>query len=153
MKKNHSEPIAPGHMGKEHDHHVEQTHKTHGGDRKNDGAGRHGHDESGHRAHSEHKAPTHPEGGQAKVNHAPGAFGYPGKVMHMDHEHQLIGGDYKQSDHEPAILKHQTGPNGWDGMHTGLGTAPHGFGHQKSQKSGNLRLSGHPGSHQIGKRK
>ena len=28
-------------------------------------------------------------------------------------------------------------------MHAGLGTQPHGFGHQKSQKSGQLRMSGH----------
>lgn len=147
------EGFTPGHMGKEHTHHVEQGHKMKGHERKNDGAGRHGHDESGHRAHSEHKEPRHPEGGHAPVNHAEGAFGYPGHVMGLDRDGgKLVGGDYNQASHEPAVLKHEPGPNGWDGLHAGLGAKPSGYGHQGSQKKGNLRLSGHPGSHQIGKR-
>jgi hypothetical protein len=133
-------------------HKVEAGHKT-----ERDGAGRHGADESGHRSYSEHKEPHHPAGSHTKQHEdAPksghGPFGYPGAHMQMDHEHQLIGGNYKQSDHEPAVLKHEPGPNGWAGMHAGLGTQPHGFGHQKSQKSGQLRMSGHPGAHRVGKR-
>jgi len=146
------EPTAPSKMGKEHDHHVEQTHKMHGPKTKMDGAGRHGHNESGHMQHSEHKSPTHPMGSHAPVDGSPGAFGYPGNEMKMDHEHQLVGGNYKQSDHMPAILNHEPGAHGFPGMHAALGTKSHGYGHQQSQKKGQLRMSGHSGAHQVGKR-
>jgi hypothetical protein len=149
------EPTAPGHMGKEHDHHVEQGHMVHGPKVKNDGAGRHGADESGHMARSEHKAPTHPAGSHTKQGHDPvkdGAYGYPGEVARLSDQHVLVGENYKQSDHMPAVLKHEPGAAGFPGLHAGLGTQPHGFGHQHSQKKGQLRMSGHPGSHQVGKR-
>lgn len=153
-----SSNAAYGHAteGKPNEHHIEQGHKTHGSERKNGGAGRHGHDESGHSHYSEHKTPHHPEGSHAAVNHAAGAFGYPGHTMEMDHEHQLIGGNYKQSDHEPAVLQTPNGQGftaGHQGITAGIGTGSHGYGHQQSQKRGNLRLSGHSGAHQVGKRK
>lgn len=149
------EKTAPGHMGAMHDHHVEQGHKMHGPKTKMDGAGRHGHDESGHMAHSEHRAPTHPAGSHTKQGHDPvkdGAYGYPGEVQRMSDAHVLVGENYKQSDHMPAVLKHEPGAHGFPGMHAALGTKSHGFGHQQSQKSGVLRNSGHPQAHRIGKR-
>jgi Family of unknown function (DUF6496) len=150
------EPTAPGHMGKEHDHHVEQGHMVHGPKVKNDGAGRHGADESGHMAYSEHKQPHHPAGSHTVQGYIPageGVAGHPGDVMKLAHDGgKLIGGDYQQSDHEPAVLKHEPGPNGWAGLHAGLGTKPSGYGHQQSQREGVLRNSGHPQAHRIGKR-
>lgn len=158
--KHHHEATAPGHMGKEHDHHIEQGHKVKGSDaRQNDGAGRHGHNESGHSSYSEHKAPRHPEGSHAPVNHAPGAFGYPGKTMAIqagDKDHALVGGNYNQANHEPAVLQTPNGQGftaGHPGITASAGSKPHGFGHQASQRDGVHRLSGHSGAHMIGKRK
>jgi hypothetical protein len=154
-RKMKHEPTRPGHMGKEHDHHVEQTHKMHGHKTKMDGAGRHGHNESGHMEHSEHKAPHHPAGSHTKQGHDPvkdGAYGYPGEVQRMGDAHVLVGENYKQSDHMPAVLKHEPGAHGFPGIHAALGTKSHGFGHQQSQKQGVLRNSGVPGAHRIGKR-
>ena len=157
------EPTAPGRMGSMHDHHVEQGHKMKGHERKNDGAGRHGHDESGHRAYSEHAAPRHPESGHGghksthhETDHAAGAFGYPGKTMEMDHEHQLVGGNYSQTMHEPAVLKTPDGQGftaGHQGISAGMGKQPSGYGHQQHQRDGVHRLSGAPNAHRIGKRK
>ena len=149
------EKTAPGHMGAMHDHHVEQTHKMHGPKTKMDGAGRHGHNESGHMEHSEHRAPTHPAGSHTTSGHIPaseGIAGHPGTTLGMSDAHVLVGENYKQSDHEPAVLKHDPGPNGWAGLHAGLGTKPSGYGHQASQRDGVLRNSGHPQAHRIGKR-
>ena len=160
VKKHHSfassdAPHGAASMGKPEHHEQPVGHKVKGSERKNDGAGRHGADESGHRSYSEHKSPRHPEGSHAPVNHAPGAFGYPGKTMEIqagDQDHVLVGGNYSQSMHEPAVLTHTPGPAGGIGMHTGMGKTPHGYGHQQSQKRGVHRLSGHSGAHQIGKR-
>jgi hypothetical protein len=154
-RKMKHEKTAPGHMGAMHDHHVEQTHKMHGPKTKMDGAGRHGHNESGHMEHSEHRAPTHPAGSHTTSGHIPaseGIAGHPGTTLHMGDAHVLVGENYKQSDHMPAVLKHEPGANGFPGMHAALGTKSHGFGHQQSQKSGVLRNSGHPQAHRIGKR-
>ncbi len=150
--KNHHEKTAPGHMGKVHDHHEEQGHMVkapRGAER--DGAGRGGHDMDYHSA-SEHKAPRHPEGSHAMVDHSPGAFGYPGKQMHMDHEHQLVGENYSQTAHEPAKLTHVAGPAGGIGTTAGMGKTPSGYGHKASQRDGVHRLSGHSGAHRLGKR-
>jgi hypothetical protein len=120
-----------------------------------DGAGRHGHDME-MRSHTEHKAPTHPEGSHTVQGYIPageGVAGHPGEVMRLSHDGgKLIGGDYSQSAHEPAVLKHEPGPNGFPGMHAGLGTKPSGYGHAAHQRSGVLRNSGHPNAHRIGKR-
>jgi hypothetical protein len=138
---------------------MEQGHKTHGGDRKNDGAGRHGHNESGHMSHSEHKAPRHPGGSHTVQGYIPaseGVAGHPGDVLKLAHDGgKLIGGNYNQADHEPAVLKTPDGQGftaGHPGIHAGMGSGSHGFGHQGSQRKGNLRTSGHSGAHQIGKR-
>jgi hypothetical protein len=155
-EKNHHEKTAPGKMGAVHDHHEEQTHKVHGSERKNDGAGRQGHDME-LRSRTEHRAPTHPEGSHVPLNPSPGPMGHPGLVLGLDHDGgKLIGGDYSQSAHEPAKLKMSEGQGftaGHPGMHVAMGTKPSGYGHQAHQRSGNLRLSGHPNSHQLGKRK
>jgi hypothetical protein len=155
-RKMKHEYTAPGHMGKVHDHHEEQGHKVSGNERKNDGAGRHGHDESGHMSRSEHKRPTHPAGSHTVQGYIPpgeGVAGHPGEIMRMAHDGgDLVGDNYKQSDHMPAILKHEPGAAGFPGMHAGMGSKPHGFGHQQSQRKGVERLSGHSAAHRIGKR-
>ena len=160
-KKHHSfessnQPFGQTKAGEAAAHAIPQGHKVHGTEKKNDGAGRHGHDMEMHHA-SEHKSPHHPEGGTAHSNHAAGAFGYPGKIMEMDHEHQLIGGNYSQTMHEPAVLKTPDGQGftaGHPGIHAGMGGAkPSGYGHQAHQKQGVHRLSGHPQAHRIGQRK
>jgi hypothetical protein len=150
----HHEATAPGHMGAAHDHHEEQRHMVHAPKHaEKDGAGRHGHDMEYH-SRSEHKEPRHPEGSHASTNDAPGTMGYPGTIMGLAHDGgKLIGDNYSQTAHEPAKLTNVKGPAGGIGMTAGMGTKPHGFGHQQSQRKGNLRLSGHSGSHQLGQRK
>jgi hypothetical protein len=152
------EPTAPGHMGKEHDHHIEQGHKVSGHERKNDGAGRRGHDME-LRGRTEHKEPHHPAGSHTKQGYDPmvehGKAGYPGEHMRMGHEHDLVGENYSQTAHEPAVLKTPDGQGftaGHPGIHAGMAKQPSGYGHQAHQKSGPLRNSGHPGAHRIGKR-
>ena len=163
-------PHGAASMGKPEQHHIEQGHKTMAGRHSEvDGAGRKGHDESGHRSYSEHKAPTHPSGnnpsGLDNSTHHPnahgaGAFGYPGKVMELDHDggHHLGQGEDSHKGMMPAVLKHEPygagqGPTaGHPGMHAGMGSKAHGFGHAAHQRHGNLRMSGHPGGHRIGKR-
>ena len=164
VKKHHSfassdAPHGAASMGKPEHHEQPVGHKVKGSERKNDGAGRHGADESGHRAYSEHKAPRHPEGSHAPVNHAPGAFGYPGKTMEIqagDKDHALVGGNYNQSMHEPAVLKTPDGQGftaGHPGInHASMGSKSHGYGHQQHQRDGVHRLSGAPNAHRIGKR-
>lgn len=149
----HHEATAPGHMGKVHDHDAEQGHMTKAPKHaERDGAGRGGHDMEMHHR-TEHKSPTHPEGSHAPVNGSPGAFGYPGVEMKMDHEHQLIGGDYSQTMHEPAKLTNVAGPAGGIGTTAGMGKTPSGYGHKASQRDGVHRLSGHPSAHRLGQRK
>ncbi len=157
MEHMHSDlPFGAATSGAPNEHHIEQGHKVHGSEHKNDGAGRHGHDESGHQSYSEHKSPTHGGGSHAPTHDGAGKMGYPGTVMGLDHDGgTLVGGDYSQSAHEPAVLRTPDGQGftaGHAGIHAGMGSKPHGFGHQQSQKSGNLRNSGHPGAHRIGKR-
>jgi hypothetical protein len=156
--KNHHEKTAPGHMGKVHDHHEEQTHAVKATKHaEKDGAGRGGHDMDYHSA-SEHKEPHHPAGSHTKQGHDPvrdGAYGYPGEVMRLnagDKDHALVGGDYSQTMHEPAKLTNVKGPAGGIGMTAGMGKTPHGYGHKQGQKDGVHRLSGHSGAHRIGKR-
>jgi hypothetical protein len=166
-KKHHSfesSNIPYGHAteGKPNEHHMVQGHKVSGHHAMKDGAGRHGHDESGHRSYSEHKEPHHPAGSHTKQGHDPvkdGAYGYPGETMRLDdggdREHSLIASNYSQTAHEPARLKTPDGQGftaGHPGIHAGMEAKPHGFGHQMSQKRGNMRLSGHPGAHRVGKR-
>lgn len=154
-------PYGHATAGPPNQHHIEQGHKTEAGHHSEmDGAGRHGHDESGHRHYSEHKEPRHPAGSHTKQGYDTktegGAFGYPGEHMRMDHEHQLVGGNYKQSDHEPAVLKTPDGQGftaGHTGISAGIGAKPHGFGHQAHQRQGVHRLSGAPNAHRIGQRK
>ena len=152
-------PFGAATHGKPNEHDIHQGHKMAGpAARKNDGAGRHGADESGmYRSYSEHKAPTHPDGGTAHYNNEAGAFGYPGRQLQIDHEHQLVGGNYSQTMHEPAVLKTPDGQGftaGHPGIHAGMGGAkPSGYGHQQSQRDGVHRLSGHPGAHRVGRRK
>ena len=153
----HHEATAPGHMGKVHDHHEEQGHMTKAPRHaERDGAGRGGHDME-LRSRTEHRAPTHPEGSHVPLNPSPGPMGHPGLVLGLDHDGgKLIGGDYSQSAHEPAKLKMSEGQGftaGHPGMHAAMGTKPSGYGHQAHQRKGNLRLSGHSGSHQLGQRK
>jgi hypothetical protein len=159
-KKHHSfassdAPYGAATTGKPNEHHIEQGHKVEAGRHSEmDGAGRKGHDESGHRAYSEHKTPAHPAGSHTQEGYiSSGVAGHPGEVMRMAHDGgKLVGGDYGQKAHEPAVLKHEPGPAGFPGMHAGLGTKPHGYGHAAHQRSGVLRNSGHPGAHRIGKR-
>ena len=71
----------------------------------------------------------------------------------MDHDGaSLLGNHYSQTDHEPAKLTNVKGPAGGIGMTTGMGKTPSGYGHKAHQRNGNLRLSGHPGSHQLGEK-
>ena len=153
----HHEATAPGHMGKVHDHDAEQGHMTRAPKHaERDGAGRGGHDMEMHHR-TEHKSPTHPEGSHTVQGYIPageGVAGHPGEVMRMDHDGaSLLGNHYSQTDHEPAKLTNVKGPAGGIGMTTGMGKTPSGYGHKAHQRNGNLRLSGHPGSHQLGKRK
>jgi hypothetical protein len=152
----HHEATAPGHMGKVHDHHEEQTHAVKAPRHaERDGAGRGGHDMQYHSA-SEHKQPTHPSRGEAATNMSPGSFGYPGQSMRLnegDKDHVLVGGNYDQSMHEPAKLTNVKGPAGGIGMTAGMGKTPSGYGHKQSQKDGVHRLSGHPSAHRLGHRK
>jgi Family of unknown function (DUF6496) len=162
MEHMHSDlPFGAATSGAANAHHIEQGHKVSGSERKNDGAGRHGADESGHSSYSEHKEPHHPAGRHTKQGHDPvkdGAYGYPGETMHLnagDKDHALVGGDYSQSAHEPAVLKTPDGQGftaGHPGIHAGSGSAPSGYGHTKSQRDGVHRLSGHPNAHRLGKR-
>jgi hypothetical protein len=148
-----NQPFGQTKSGEQAAHAIEQGHKVSGSERKHDGAGRHGHNMELH-GHTEHKSPIHPAGSHTQEGYiSSGVAGHPGEVMRMDHDGgKLVGGNYKQSDHEPAVLKHEPGPNGWAGLHAGLGTQPSGYGHQAHQRKGALRLSGHSGAHQIGKR-
>lgn len=147
-------PFGQATSGPPNDHHQEQGHKVQSSSRAiNDGAGKYGADESGHRANSEHKAPVHPsKPSHAPVDMSPGTMGYPGVALKTGEGGQPVGQKLKASDHEPAVLKHSPGAAGHPGMHAGMGTKPHGFGHQAHQKSGVQRNSGHPGAHRIGKR-
>jgi len=162
VKKHHSfqasdAPHGAASTGKPERHEQPVGHKVEAGRHsEKDGAGRKGHDESGHRSYSEHKSATHPAGSHTVQGYIPpgeGIAGHPGDVMKLAHDGgKLIGGDYSQSAHEPAVLKAVHGPGGGIGTHAGMGTKPHGYGHAAHQRSGNMRLSGHPGSHRIGKR-
>lgn len=149
-------PHGAASMGKPEEHHIEQGHKTSGPYHKMDGAGRKGHDETGHTSYSEHKEPHHPAKPAHATSYVPegqGVAGHPGEVMRMAHDGgNLVGGDYNQASHKPAILKHQESVAGHPGMHAALGSGSHGFGHQHSQRDGVLRNSGHPKAHRIGKR-
>jgi hypothetical protein len=150
-----NQPFGQTKAGEAAAHAIPQGHKVSGSERKNDGAGRRGHDME-LRGRTEHKSPTHPEGSHATVDHSAGAFGYPGKTMSMDHAHQLVGENYSQTAHEPAVLKTPDGQGftaGHPGIHAGMSAKPHGYGHQAHQKQGVHRLSGHSGAHQVGKRK
>lgn len=151
-----NQPFGQTKAGEAAAHAVPQGHKVSGhGGHAHDGAGRKGHDMEMHHA-SEHKAPTHPAGSHTMQGYIPesqGVAGHPGEVMRMDHDGgDLVGGNYSQTSHEPAVLKHENFTAGHTGMHAGMGTKPHGFGHAAHQRSGNLRNSGHPGAHRIGKR-
>jgi len=153
-----NQPFGQTKAGEAAAHAIPQGHKVSGSERKNDGAGRHGHDMEMHHG-SEHKTPMHPAGSHTVQGYIPaseGVAGHPGDVMKLAHDDgKLVGGDYSQSAHEPAVLKTPDGQGftaGHSGIHAGMGKGSHGFGHQSHQKSGNLRLSGHPGSHRIGKR-
>jgi hypothetical protein len=162
-KKHHSfessnRPFGQTKAGEEAAHAIPQGHKVHGPmGHAHDGAGRKGHDMEMHHM-SEHKAPHHPEGSHTKQGHDPvkdGAYGYPGETTRMDDKHYLAGGDYSQTAHEPARLKTPDGQGftaGHPGIHAGMESKPHGYGHGAHQRSGNLRNSGHPGAHRIGKR-
>lgn len=144
-----------------------EGHKVSGGrGKKGDGAGKHAHDvATNHMSHSEHKAPHHPEGKHPMAHpsthhpneHGAGPSGYPGKIMEMDHDGgTLVGGNYSQSMHEPAVLKTPNGQGftaGHTGISAGMGSGSHGYGHTSSQRDGVHRLSGHSGAHRIGQRK
>ena len=158
VTKEHHEPTAPGKMGAVHDHAEPVGHKTHAGAHQHDGAGRKGHDMELH-GRTEHKAPHHPEGSHTVQGYIPaseGVAGHPGDVMKLAHDGgNLLGGDYSQTAHEPAVLKTPDGQGftaGHAGIHAGIGSKPHGFGHGAHQRSGAHRNSGHPGAHRIGKR-
>ena len=163
-KKHHSfessnQPFGQTKAGEAAAHAIPQGHKVHGSERKNDGAGKAGHDMEMH-GRTEHKMPHHPEGSHTVQGYIPaseGVAGHPGEVMRMAHDGgKLIGDNYSQTMHEPAVLKTPEGQGftaGHPGIHAGMSPKPHGYGHQGGQKSGNLRMSGHSGAHQIGKRK
>jgi hypothetical protein len=162
VKKHHSfassdAPSGHATTGKPNQHEQPVGHKVEAGRHSEmDGAGRKGHDESGHRSYSEHKTPHHPAGSHTVQGYIPpgeGVAGHPGEVMRMAHDGgNLLGDNYSQKAHEPAVLKHAPGPAGGIGTTAGMGTKPHGYGHAAHQRRGNLRVSGHPGGHQVGKR-
>lgn len=152
-----NQPFGQTKAGEAAAHAIPQGHKVAGpGANRHDGAGRKGHDMEQHHS-TEHKAPTHPDRGHHEsLHHGPAVAGHPGKVMELAHDGgSLVGGDYSQTAHEPAVLKTPDGQGftaGHPGIHSGMGTKPHGFGHGAHQRSGALRHSGHPGAHRIGKR-
>jgi len=160
-KKHHSfessnQPFGQTKAGEAAAHAIPQGHKVSGGANRHDGAGRKGHDLEMHNR-SEHKMPHHPDkAAHAPINKSAGAAGYPGKIMQMDHDGgSLIGDNYSQTAHEPAVLRTPDGQGftaGHTGISAGIGTKPHGYGHGAHQRSGNMRLSGHPSAHRIGKR-
>jgi hypothetical protein len=153
-----NQPFGQTKAGEAAAHAIPQGHKVSGSERKNDGAGRHGHNMEMHHA-SEHKTPMHPAGSHTVQGYIPaseGVAGHPGDVMKLAHDGgKLVGGDYSQSAHEPAVLKTPDGQGftaGHPGVHAGMSAKPSGYGHQAHQKSGVHRLSGHSGAHRIGKR-
>lgn len=153
-----NQPFGQTKGGEEAAHAIHQGHKVSGAmGHVHDGAGRKGHDMELHHA-SEHKAPHHPEGSHTRegyISESQGVAGHPGEVMRMAHDGGQVGHQYSQTAHEPAVLKTPDGQGftaGHPGVHAGMGSKPHGFGHAAHQRSGNLRHSGHPGAHRIGKR-
>jgi hypothetical protein len=153
-----NQPFGQTKAGEAAAHAIPQGHKVSGGANQHDGAGRKGHDMEMH-GRTEHKTPHHPAGSHTVQGHIPaseGVAGHPGEVMRMAHDGgNLVGGDYSQSMHEPAVLKTPDGQGftaGHPGVHAGMGSKPHGYGHGAHQRSGTLRNSGHPGAHRVGKR-
>ena len=152
-----NQPFGQTKAGEAAAHAIPQGHKVSGpkSDRM-DGAGKAGHDME-LRSRTEHKEPHHPAGSHTKQGHDPmvehGKAGYPGEHMRMGHEHDLVGEDYSQTAHEPAVLKAVHGPAGGIGTHAGMGTKPSGYGHGMHQRDGVHRLSGHPNAHRLGQRK
>lgn len=154
-----NQPFGQTKDGEKAAHAIPQGHKVAAsGANRHDGAGRKGHDMEMH-GRTEHKTPHHPDKKAHATSYVPegqGVMGHPGEVMRMAHDGgNLVGDNYSQTMHEPAVLKTPDGQGfkaGHPGVHAGIGSKPHGFGHGAHQRSGVHRLSGHPGAHRIGKR-